>query len=107
MLMFTLFGIALFIFGFPLVGGGAVFLLAFFGVSLASIKQGHVHRGAWLTTIAIAIITALEGFGAPYIHSNFLPFRESCFIVVMTVCNYVVSLRRKQLHYFSIFILVL
>ena len=107
MLMFTLFGIALFIFGFPLVGGGAVFLLAFFGGSLASIKQGHVHRGAWLTTIAIAIITALEGFGAPYIHSNFLPFRDSCFIVVMTVCNYVVSLRRKQLHCFSIFILVL
>ena len=30
MLMFTLFGIALFIFGFPLIGGGAVFLLAFF-----------------------------------------------------------------------------
>ena len=27
MLMFTLFGIALFIFGFPLIGGGAVFLL--------------------------------------------------------------------------------
>ena len=107
MLMFTLFGIALFIFGYPLVGGGSVFLLAFFGFSLASIKQGHVHRGAWLTTIAIAIITALECFGAPYIHSNFLPFRDSCFIVVMTVCNYVVSLRRKQLHGFSIFLLVL
>ena len=107
MLMFTLFGIALFIFGYPLVGGGAVFLLAFFGGSLAFIKRGHIHRGAWLTTIAIAIITGLEGFGAPYIHSNFLPFRDSCFIVVMTICNYVVSLRRKQLHCFSIFILVL
>ena len=107
MLMFTLFGIALFIFGYPLIGGGSVFLLAFFGFSLAFIRQGHVHRGAWLTTIAIAIITALECFGAPFIHSNFLPFRDSCFIVVMTVCNYVVSLRRKQLHGFSLFLLVL
>ena len=107
MIMFTLFGIALFIFGYPLVGGGAVFLLAFFGSSLGLIKKGHIHAGSWLTTIAIAVITALECFGAPYIHSNFLPFRDSCFIVVMTVCNYVVSLRRKQLHGFSLFLLVL
>ena len=107
MLMFSLFGIALFIFGYPLIGGGAVFLLAFFGTSLASIKKGYIHQGAWLTTIAIAIITALECYGVPYIHSNFLPFRDSCFMVVMTVCNYLVSLRRKQLHCFSIFLLLL
>ena len=106
MLMFTLFGIALFIFGYPLVGGGAVLLLAFFGSSLTLIKKGHIHTGSWITSIAIAVITLLEAFGVPFINSNFLPFRDSCFIVVMTVCNYVVSLRRKQLHGFFIFIII-
>ena len=106
MLMFTLFGLALFIFGYPLVGGGAVLLLAFFGSSLALIKKGHIHIGSWITSVAIAIITLLEAFGVPFINSNFLPFRDSCFIVVMTVCNYVVSLRRKQLHGFFIFIII-
>ena len=107
MLMFTLFGLALFIFGYPLIGGGSVFLLAFFASSLTLIKKGHIHIGAWITTIAIAIVTMLECFGAPFINSNFLPYRDSCFIVVMTVCNYVVSLRRKQLHGFFIFIIII
>lgn len=106
MLMFTLFGLALFIFGYPLVGGGAVLLLAFFGSSLTLIKKGHIHVGSWITSVAIAIITLLEAFGVPFINSNFLPFRDSCFIVVMTVCNYVVSLRRKQLHGFFVFIII-
>ena len=90
MIMFTLFGLALFIFGYPLIGGGSVFLLAFFASSLTLIKKGHIHIGAWISTAAIAIVTMLEGFGAPFIASNFLPYRDSCFIVVMTVCNYVV-----------------
>ncbi len=107
MLMFTLFGIALFLFGYPLIGGGSVFLLAFFTSALVCIKKGYVHRGAWISTIAIAIVTALECFGAPFIDSNFLPFRDSCFIVVMVVCNYVVSLKRKQLHGFFIFLVIL
>ena len=107
MLMFTLFGIALFLFGYPLIGGGSVFLLAFFTSALVCIKKGYVHRGAWISTIAIAIVTALECFGAPFIDSNFLPFRDSCFIVVMVVCNYVVSLKRKQLHGFFIFLAIL
>lgn len=107
MIMFTLFGLALFIFGYPLVGGGSVFLLAFFSSSLTLIKKGHIHIGAWITTVAIAIVTMLECFGAPFINSNFLPYRDSCFIVVMTVCNYVVSLRRKQLHGFFIFIVII
>ena len=72
MLMFTLFGIALFLFGYPLIGGGSVFLLAFFTSALVCIKKGYVHRGAWISTIAIAIVTALECFGAPFIDSNFL-----------------------------------
>ena len=107
MLMFTLFGIALFLFGYPLIGGGSVFLLVFFTSALVCIKKGYVHRGAWISTIAIAIVTALECFGAPFIDSNFLPFRDSCFIVVMVVCNYVVSLKRKQLHGFFIFLVIL
>ncbi len=107
MIMFTLFGLALFIFGYPLIGGGSVFLLAFFASSLTLIKKGHIHIGAWISTAAIAIVTMLEGFGAPFIASNFLPYRDSCFIVVMTVCNYVVSLRRKQLHGFFIFIVIM
>ena len=107
MLMFTLFGIALFLFGYPLIGGGSVFLLAFFTSALVCIKKGYVHRGAWISTIAIAIVTALECFGAPFIDSNFLPYRDSCFIVVMVVCNYVVSLKRKQLHGFFIFLAIL
>jgi len=107
MLMFLLFGIALFVFGYPLVGGGSIILLIFFISSLILIKKGNIHQGAWLTTIAISIVTALECFGAPFIDSNFLPYRDSCFIVVMTVCNYVVSLRRKQLHSFLIFLCII
>ncbi len=100
MLMFTLFGIALFVFGYPVIGGGAVFLLAFFATSLAFIKQGHIHRAAWTTTFAIVIVTVVECFGAPYKPTNFLPYRESCFMTVMAVCNYIISLRRKQLYSF-------
>lgn len=107
MIMFTLFGSALFVFGYPVIGGGAVCLLAFFIASLVFIKQGHIHRGSWTTTIAIAMVTAVEALGAPFSQTNFLPYRESCFMVVMVICNYVVSLRRKQIHTFFAFIMIL
>ena len=107
MIMFTLFGAALFVFGFPVIGGGAVCLLAFFIAALIFIKQGHIHRGSWTTTIAIAMVTAVEALGAPFSQTNFLPYRESCFMVVMVICNYVVSLRRKQIHTFFAFIMIL
>ena len=107
MIMFSLFGIALFVFGFPLIGGGAVFLLAFFATSLGFIKKGHIHRGAWTTTIAIGLLAAVECFGSPFKETNFLPYRESCFFVVMVVCNYVISLRRRQIHAFFGFIMTL
>ena len=107
MIMFTLFGAALFVFGFPVIGGGAVCLLAFFIAALIFIKQGHIHRGSWTTTIAIAMVTAVEALGAPFSQTNFLPYRESCFMVVMVICNYVVSLRRKQIHTFFAFIIIL
>ncbi|MBO4638583.1 MAG: hypothetical protein J5710_02390 [Treponema sp.] len=107
MIMFTLFGAALFVFGYPVIGGGAVCLLAFFIASLIFIKQGHIHRGSWTTTIAIAMVTAVEALGAPFSQTNFLPYRESCFMVVMVICNYVVSLRRKQIHTFFAFIIIL
>ena len=100
MLMFTLFGVALFVFEYPLLGGGAVLLLAFFVTSLVFIKQGHIHRGAWTTTIAIVIVTAVICFGSPFKETNFLPYRDACFIAVMSVCNYVISLRRRQLYGF-------
>ena len=104
MIMFTLFGIALFMFGYPLIGGGAVLLLAFFATSLIFIKQGHIHRGAWTTTFAIVIVTFVVCFGSPFKETNFLPYRDACFIAVMSVCNYVISLRRRQLYSFFGFI---
>ena len=102
MLLFTLFGIALFLFDYPVIGGGSVFLLAFFATSLVFIKKGYIHRGAWTTTIAIVLLTAVVCFGSPYKDSNFLPYRECYFITVMTICNFLISLRRKQLYgYFA------
>ena len=107
MIMFTLFGAALFVFGYPVIGGGAVCLLAFFVTALIFIKQGHIHRGSWTTTIAIAAVTTIEALGAPFSQTNFLPYRESCFMVVMVICNYVISLRRKQIHAFFAFVMIL
>ncbi len=107
MVMFTLFGIALFLFQYPLIGGGAVLLLAFFSVSLIFIKQGHIHRGAWTTTFAIVLVTFVVCFGAPFKETNFLPYRDACFIAVMSVCNYVISLRRRQLYSFFGFIIII
>lgn len=100
MILFALFGIILSIFKYYIVGIGGVFLLAFFATSLFFIKHGHIHRGAWTTSIAIMIVSAVECYGGPFAVSNFLPYRDSCFIAVMSICNYVISLRRRQLHAF-------
>lgn len=100
MLLFTLFGIALFAFGSTLIGTGSVCLLIFFAMSLYFIKKGHIHLGAWTTTVAITVVTAIVCFGSPFSQSNFLPFRDSCFIAVMSVCNYIISLRRRQIRVF-------
>ena len=97
MILFAVFGIVLFIFNYIIVGLGGLFLLAFFGLSLFFIKQGHIHRGAWTTSIAIMLVSAVECYGAPFSVSNFLPYRDCCFIAVMSVCNYVISLRRKKI----------
>ena len=54
---------------FPLIiGSNLVFMLMF-----------------TLFGIAIAVVTALECFGAPFIDSNFLPYRDSCFIVAAKI----------------------
>lgn len=97
MLLFAIFGITLFAFNYYIVGFGGLVLLAFFITSLLLIKKKHIHIAAWTTTSAILLVSAVECFGAPFVVSNFLPYRDSCFICVMAVCNYVVSLRRKQL----------
>lgn len=107
MVMFVLFGISLFLFKYPVLGGGSILLLVFFLVSLAFIKKGDIHKGAWTTTFAILTVTAIICFGSPFKESNFVPYRDSCFIAVMTVCNYVISLRRRQLFsFFSIAFLI-
>ena len=100
MLLFAIFGIVLFTFKYYIIGAGGVFLLVFFGTSLGLIKKGHIHTGAWTTTIAIAILAATEFFGSPFSNTNFLPYRDACFLSVMSVCNYVISLRRRQLQVF-------
>ena len=100
MLLFGIFGVVLFIFHYYIVGAGGVFLLAFFLASLICIPKGHIHIGAWITTSAIVFVSATECYGAPFGISNYLPYRDSCFIAVMSICNYVISLKRKQLHFF-------
>lgn len=100
MLLFTIFGIVLFTFKYTIVGAGGLVLLAFFASSLFFTKKGHIHRAAWTTTFAIILVSAVECYGGPFAVSNFLPYRDSCFIAVMTICNYVISLRRRQLHVF-------
>lgn len=100
MLLFAIFGITLFSFHYYVIGIGGLVLLAFFITSLMLIKKGHIHFGAWTTTLAILILSAVECYGGPFSASNFLPYRDCCFIAVMSVCNYVISLRRKQLYGF-------
>ena len=100
MLLFAVFGIVLFTFKYYVIGLGGIFLLAFFLTSLFIIKSGHIHIGSWITSAAILLLAATECFGTPFAVSNFLPYRDSCFIAVMSVCNYVISLRRRQLHVF-------
>ncbi|MCR4735929.1 MAG: hypothetical protein K5829_13095 [Treponema sp.] len=104
MILFALFGIVLFLFKYPIIGAGGLLLLAFFATSLAFVKKGKIHRASWITTTAIAFLTAIVCFGSPFKMTNFLPYRDSCFIVVMTVCNYIISLRRRQLHGYFLFI---
>ena len=100
MLLFAIFGITLFSFHYYVIGIGGLVLLAFFITSLMLIKKGHIHFGAWTTTLAILILSAVVCYGGPFSVSNFLPYRDCCFIAVMSVCNYVISLRRKQLYGF-------
>lgn len=106
MILFALFGISLFFLKYFMLGAGGLFLLLFFSTSLRFIKKGHIHRASWTTTIAICILTAIVCFFSPFQPTNFLPYRDSCFIVVMAVCNYVISLRRKQLQSFFIFVFI-
>lgn len=103
MILFAIFGVVMFLFKLPLLGAGSLILLAFFTTSLTLIKKGNIHKGAWTTTAAIAVLSAVVCFGAPFQNTNFLPYRDSCFLAVMAVCNYVISLRRKQLYSFFAF----
>ena len=103
MLMFLIFGVVLFIFNYKIIGIGGIILLAFFATSLISSKTGHVHTGAWTTTVAIAILTVIECFASPMASTNFLPYRDGFFISAMSVCNYVISLRKRQLQGFFCF----
>ncbi len=100
MILFAIFGIVLFIFHYTIIGIGGILLLAFFATSLYFTKAGHIHRAAWITTFAIILVAAVECYGGPFVVTNFLPYRDACFISVMAVCNYVISLRRKQLQTF-------
>ena len=100
MIMFALFGIVLFMFNYHVVGLGGLLLLAFFASSLYYVKKGHIHLASWITSIAIMIISVIECYGSPFGVSNYLPYRDSCFIAVMGICNYVIALKRRQLHIF-------
>lgn len=100
MILFSIFGIVLFIFHYYFVGIGGLFLLAFFITSLTYSRKGHIHFASWITSVAIILISAIECYGGPFSISNFLPYRDSFFISAMAVCNYVISLRRRQLHTF-------
>ena len=97
MIIFFLFGLVLFIFKYYIVGAGGLIILAFFGTSLYYTKKGHIHLGAWITTFAIFFVSTVECYGAPFGVSNYLPYRDSCFIAVMSICNYVISMRHNQL----------
>ena len=97
MIIFFLFGLVLFIVKYYIVGAGGLIILAFFGCSLYYTKKGHIHLGAWITTFAIFFVSAVECYGAPFGVSNYLPYRDSCFIAVMSICNYVISMRHNQL----------
>lgn len=101
-IMFVLFGITLIIFDFPVIGGAALFLVAVFATSLYYIKHSHIHIGAWIITGAILVLTGVVCFGSPFKDTNLLPYRSACFIAVMAVCNYAVSLRRRQVYTFFI-----
>lgn len=100
MILFAIFGIVLFAFKYTVIGVGGLLLLAFFLTSLLFTKNGHIHKAAWTTSIAIMLVSAVECYGGPFAVSNFLPYRDCCFIAVMSICNYVISLRRRQLHAF-------
>ena len=100
MIVFAIFGIVLFYFKYFIVGAGGLFLLTFFIISLVYSKKGHIHLASWITSVAIILISAIECYGGPFGISNYLPYRDSFFISAMAVCNYVISLRRKQLHVF-------
>ena len=100
LLMFALFGIVLFVFKYLFIAIGSLIILSFFVSSLFLAKKSHIHFAAWVTTAAILIVSAIECFGGPFGQSNFLPYRDACFIAVMSVCNYVISMRRKQLYVF-------
>lgn len=99
-ILFALFGITLFTFKYYIIGIGGLILLAFFLASLLLIRKTHIHIAAWTTTAAILLVSAIECYGGPFAVSNYLPYRDCCFICVMSVCNYVISLRRKQLFCF-------
>lgn len=100
MILFAIFGIVLFIYQYYIVGIGGLFLLAFFIASLIYSRKGHIHFSSWITSVAIILISTIECYGGPFSVSNYLPYRDSFFISAMAVCNYVISLRRRQLHTF-------
>ena len=97
LIIFAIFGIVLFIFSYVFIGVGSLIILGFFVWSLYLCKKSHIHFAAWVTSIAILIVSAIECYGGPFSVSNYLPYRDACFISVMSVCNYVISMRRKQL----------
>ena len=104
--LFALFGIVLFIFKYPIIGAGSLFLLGVFITSLVFIKKGKINLGTWITSCAIAFLTIVVCFGSNFEVTNFLPYRDACFIAVMTFCNYIIAIKRKQLYAFFIFVMV-
>lgn len=75
-------------------------------VSIFLIKKERLNTGALLGTIGILFACLIILDICPADSNSLVYYRSGCFVAVMAICNQVVSLKRKQIHIFNIFIFI-
>lgn len=78
-----------------------------FFISLIQIKHEKVRFGSYLTTAGLLTACIIILFFGQFFNTTFLVYRNAFFIVVMALCNQLISLNNKQPTVFAIGSIVL
>lgn len=100
-LVFLLLTIGMFVQKIPLAGVLCLLDVITFVVSLLLIRKDKIYLSSGFASAGILASVAIILFSAGDASSSLVFYRNACFIVTMTVCNQLVSIRKKGIRVYA------